>query len=360
MKKILLYGIAFALLYAIYLIVMSSTNGKRFVNPTLEEQFSPKISDVFKMRREGREKWRRSGDGASAAASAVMAEKAEGFWTRLKEKEVLQEGEVAVTFVGHATFLIRTSGLTILTDPVWSDRASPVRWAGPERVTKPGVELDSLPAVDVVLISHNHYDHLDRKTLKALEKRFSPLVLVPVGDKKRVQSFGVKNVQELDWWESVEVNESTTITFTPQQHGSGRGLFDRNKSLWGSFFIRQGERSLYFGGDGGYSTHFADIKERLGSPDIALLGIGSYKPEFFMKPIHTSPYEAVIAHKDLGAKQSIGMHFGTFQMSSEGFEEPVQDLKTAIEKEGLAEDEFIVMQEGETKFAFPRIITTFD
>ena len=342
MKKILLYGIAFALLYVFYQIVMSS--GKRFMNPTLEEQFSPKMSDVFKMRREEREKWEKGGTSAAAA--------------RLNERPA--EGEVAVTFVGHATFLIRTSGLTILTDPVWSDRASPVRWVGPERVTKPGVELDSLPAVDVVLISHNHYDHLDRKTLKALEKRFSPLVLVPVGDKKRVQSFGIKNVQELDWWESVEVNESTTITFTPQQHGSGRGLFDRNKSLWGSFFIRQGERSLYFGGDGGYSTHFADIKERLGSPDIALLGIGSYKPEFFMKPIHTSPYEAVIAHKDLGAKQSIGMHFGTFQMSSEGFEEPVQDLKTAIEKEGLAEDEFIVMQEGETKFAFPRIITTFD
>lgn len=314
------------------------------------------MSDVFKMRREGRERWGKSGDGASAATE--MAAKAEASWPRLKE--VLQEGEVAVTFVGHATFLIRTAELTILTDAVWSDRASPVRWMGPKRVREPGVELDSLPAVDVVLISHNHYDHLDKKTLKELEKRFSPLVLVPVGDKKRVQSFGVKNVQELDWWESVEVNESTTITFTPQQHGSGRGLFDRNKSLWGSFFIQQGERSIYFGGDGGYSTHFSDIKERLGSPDLAMLGIGSYKPEFFMKPIHTSPAEAVQAHKDLGAKRSIGMHFGTFQMSSEGFEEPMEDLKIAIEKEGLSEDEFVVMQEGEIKFAFPRIITTFD
>lgn len=211
------------------------------------------------------------------------------------------------------------------------------------------MELDNLPNIDLILLSHNHYDHLDKTTLKELNKRFAPLVLVPVGDKKLLESFGIENIRELDWWESVSMGAGTKITFTPQQHSSARGLFDRDKSLWGGFFIQHDERTLYFAGDGGYSTHFKEIQRRLGSPEIAIPGIAAYTPGFFMKAIHTSPAEAVIAHKDLGAKQSIGMHFGTFQLSSEAFGQPVEDLKKALKKEGVPEDQFITLQEGETK-----------
>lgn len=309
-------------------------NGKKFINPTLEKPFSPSMGDIFKMMREGRPKWQ-----SNIQNTAVP-----------RLKDTLNTGDFSITFINHATFLIQTANLNIITDPVFSKRASPVSWFGPKRVRKPGVELDSLPRIDLILLSHNHYDHLDKKTLKKLGERHNPKVLVPIGDKKLVESCGFKNVQEMDWWENVELNGNTIITFTPQQHSSARNLLDRDKSLWGSFYIQSHGRSIYFGGDGGYSTHFTDIKNKLGSPEIAILGIGAYVPDFFMRAIHTSPAEAVTAHLDLGATQSIGMHFGTFQLASEGFEQPLEDLKTAMQKNSLSDDAFIVLQEGETKF----------
>lgn len=309
-------------------------NGKKFINPTLETPFSPSIGDIYKMMKEGRPKWLSNIENTAIPHL----------------NETLNADDFSITFINHATFLIQTEGLNILTDPVWAECASPVSWFGPKRVRKPGVAMDDLPKIDVILISHNHYDHLDKKTLKELNQRFSPLVLVPIGDKELIESFGVKNVKELDWWENVKINPNTIITFTPQQHSSGRTLLDRDKSLWGSYYIQSHGRSIYFGGDGGYSTHFTDIKNKLGSPEIAILGIGAYLPNFFMKAIHTSPAEAVTAHLDLGATQSIGMHFGTFQLASERFEQPLEDLKTAKEKNNLSDDDFIVLQEGETKF----------
>ncbi len=261
----------------------------------------------------------------------------------------LGRDEIALTFVNHATFLIQLPHLNILTDPMWSDKVGPGNVAGPKRVRAPGVELEKLPDIDLVIISHNHYDHLDVRTLKKLNHMFSPKVLVPLGNKNKIISIGIEKVQELDWWESVNFGGGTHITFTPTQHSSRRGLFDRDRSLWGGYFIRDGKRSLYFDGDGAYSTHYAEIKKRLGSPDIALLGIGAYLPRWFMKPIHMDPREAVAAHKDLGAKLSIGMHHGTFQLSSEGFDQPPKDLKKALETAGVSQDRFITLQEGETK-----------
>lgn len=155
-----------------------------------------------------------------------------------------------------------------------------------------------------------------------------------------------------DWWEGVKISPSTHITFTPAQHSSARGLFDRDRSLWESYFIQHQDRSIYFGGDAGYSTHYAEINKRLSPPDVALLGIGAYAPRFFMKPLHTNPAEAVTAHKDLGAKLSIGMHFGTFQLASEGFEQPLSDLRDALTNERLPLSSFITLHEGETRF-FP-------
>lgn len=267
----------------------------------------------------------------------------------------IKKNEVAITFINHATFSIQLNGIYILTDPIWSDRASPISWVGPKRVRKPGVKFEELPKIDLILISHNHYDHLDIDTLKKLDKRFSPKVFVPIGDKDLINSIGIKNVLEFDWWDSSTVNSDTIVSFTPTQHGSARGLFDQNKSLWGSYYIKQGDRSIYFGGDAGYSTHYLEIYKRLGAPDIAILGIGAYRPRWFMKPIHMNPSEAIIAHKDLKAAVSIGMHFGTFQMSSESIDQPKADLVKYLEKEGVDKNRFITLNEGET-----RLFTSID
>lgn len=308
-------------------------DGRKFFNPTLAGQFSPGFSDVFGMMREGRAKWPAAVENEGVA--------------RLDEN--LEPDGMAITFVNHATFLIQFHGLNVLTDPVWSTRASPIGWIGPKRVRAPGIKLEELPDIDVIVISHNHYDHLDVETLKKLNERFSPKVIVPVGDKALIESIGIKNVQELDWWERVAINADTQLSFTPTQHSSARGLFDRDRSLWGSYFIQNRGRSVYFGGDAGYSAHYAEIRKRLGSPEIALLGIGSYAPRWFMKPIHMDPAEAVIAHKDLGANLSIGMHYGTFQLSAEPFDQPQAKLKEALEREGLPKESFITLHEGETR-----------
>lgn len=307
-------------------------DGKRFFNPTLEKQFSPGLADMVKMLRQGRPKWPKSMENS-------------GLFRKVDKPG---PGEVYVTFVNHASFLIQFYQLNILIDPVWSQRASPISWAGPKRVRKPGIILEELPKIDLILLTHNHYDHLDIRTLKKIYLKFSPSVCVALGDKALMESIGITNVLEMDWWDSEEINSETRITFTPSQHFSARGLFDRYRSLWGGYYIEYGSRSIYFGGDGGYSSHFTDIKGRLTSPEIAILGIGAYAPRFFMKPIHMNPAEAVKAHIDLGARQSIGMHFGTFQLASEAFDQPLADLKVAKEEAGIPEDGFIVIPEGET------------
>jgi len=308
-------------------------DGQRFHNPTLPKGFAPRISSAWRMIFEGRSRWPASVEnmGAPALTTERLA------------------GDIAVTFVNHATFLIQCGGLNILSDPIWSLRASPVEWFGPKRVRAPGVALDELPPIDVILISHNHYDHLDIGTLRRLSAKFSPIVLVAAGDRDLVRSAGFERVHEFDWWEDFEIRPGCKVTFAPTQHFSARGIRDRQKSLWGSYLIQDGDRLIYFGGDSGYSTHFSDIRRRLGSPDIALLGIGSYEPRWFMTPMHMNPAEAVQAHLDLGAGQSIGMHHGTFQMSSEAIDQPLLDLRAAIEAAGVGTESFITLQEGETR-----------
>ena len=266
---------------------------------------------------------------------------------RLSEKPA--PDEIAVTFVNHSTFLIQLDGLNILTDPIWSKRASPLRLIGPARVREPGVRFSDLPEIHFVLLSHNHYDHLDVETLKAISRRFDPVVLVAVGDKQLVESTGLKRVHEFDWWEEIQIHSGFKITFTPAQHFAARSLFDRQSSLWGGYMIQNAERRIYFGGDSGYSCHFSDIKRKLGAPDIAMLGIGAYEPRWFMKPMHMNPAEAVKAHIDIGARQSIGMHFGTFHMSAESIDQPLTELKAALLKAGIPESRFTTLHEGETR-----------
>lgn len=260
----------------------------------------------------------------------------------------IMKGEKSnITFINHATFLIQFNDLNVLTDPMYSERASPVSFAGPKRVRDAGLSFESLPKIDVVIISHNHYDHLDLETLKKLDEKFQPLILVPLGDEKLLQHEGIKNVKALDWWEEERIKD-IKFTFTPSQHWSARGLWDKNDCLWGSFMIDSGDQKIYFAGDTGYGKHFLDIKNRLGPPDIAMLPIGAYKPRWFMKFHHMDPNEAVLAHIDLSAKQSIAMHFGTFQMADEGIDDPVRDLNLALEKFKISSDEFLVLDEGET------------
>lgn len=257
--------------------------------------------------------------------------------------------------MNHATFLIQFPGINILVDPVWATHAGPLGWLGPARVREPGVIFDDLPRIDLVLISHNHYDHLDAATMKRLASRFSPKVLVPLGNKRLIRSFGIADVHEMDWWNDIQIIPSLSIILTPAQHFSARTPFDRQKSLWGGFMIRHRNHQIYFEGDSGYSPHFVDIRKRLGSPDISILGIGAYEPQWFMQPMHMNPAEAVQAHIDLGSRRSIAMHFGTFQLSAEAIDQPSIDLRDALRNRGIPEADFLVPLEGETRFfAFAR------
>lgn len=243
--------------------------------------------------------------------------------------------KLTITFVTHATFLIQIDGLNVLTDPVWSPRTSPFSFAGPKGVHAPGIDFEKLPKIDVVIISHNHYDHMDAKTITDLEKKFSPLFLVPLANAEKIKTFGAKNVKELDWWDALQVSNDVKITLAPAQHWSSRTPFDRMKALWGSYFIEAKKEKIYFAGDTGYGPHFSEIHKKLGAPTVALLPIGAYEPRWFMKDMHMNPEDAVLAHLDLASNFSIGMHFGSFQLTDEAIDTPVKDLEMALDKHKL-------------------------
>ena len=255
--------------------------------------------------------------------------------------------DVAVTFVGHATFLIQTASTNLLTDPVYAERASPVSFAGPRRVRAPGVRFDDLPAISLVLLSHNHYDHCDLGTLRAIDRRFRPRLVTPIGNGRLLRSAGIRQVEEIDWWQRAHTSP-LTITLTPAQHFSARGMLDRNRALWGGFLIEAAGRRIFFAADSGYGPHFREIAARLGPFDLALLPIGAYEPRWFMKDIHMNPGEAVQAHLDLGARHSIAMHFGTFQLTPEGIDEPVRELTKALRDRGVPPERFRTLGVGES------------
>lgn len=245
-----------------------------------------------------------------------------------------------VTIINHATVLVQMDNVNILTDPQYAKRASPINWAGPERVVNPGIKFDDLPPIDVVVISHNHYDHLNIDTLVRLNKKFSPLFIVGVNTKALLEKYDIKNVVELNWWQHYEKN-NVKIYFVPAQHWSARGLFDRNKMLWGGFYFT-GSKKIYFAGDTGYGNFFKLIKKELGPPDIALLPIGAYEPRWFMKDQHLNPEDAVKAFIALGAKKAIGIHFGTFKLTDEGINDPIKELNKALAKYKISRESFVV------------------
>jgi len=256
------------------------------------------------------------------------------------------------TFVNHATWLIQVDGVNILTDPIWSKNAGPTSWLGPKRVREPGIRFEDLPPIHAVLLSHNHYDHMDIATLQRLETRDHPLFIVGLGNKTFLEKFGLQHVQELDWWQSTSI-VATTIHFVPSHHWSRRGWDDTNKTLWGGYVIQGKMQTFYFSGDTGYGPHFKTIHAHFPSIDVAFLPIGAYEPRWFMKDSHVDPAEAVQAHLDLHAKRSFGMHFGTFQLSNEPIDQPAQDLATARQAAGLPLEAFTVPDFGQS-FLFPR------
>jgi N-acyl-phosphatidylethanolamine-hydrolysing phospholipase D len=268
----------------------------------------------------------------------------------------------AITWIGHSTMLVQMGGLHILTDPQFSERASPVQFAGPKRYQPPGIALKDLPRIDVVLLSHNHYDHLDSSSVKGLNDQpgGAPLFIVPLGVKKWFTAQGIANVQQLDWWDKTTVKTpagQVEVHFTPVQHWSARGPGDRHATLWGGYAVFASDFHMYFSGDTGYSQDFVDTQKYFaaqqtealgGSFDIALIAVGAYAPRWFMKDQHIDPTEAVQIHLDLKAKRSIGVHWGTFELTDESLDQPPKDLAIARSAKNLSREIFDVMAIGQT------------
>ncbi len=273
-------------------------------------------------------------------------------WPKIKNPFVREEAlpappvnGIQYTFVNHSTFLLQCQGINLLTDPIWSERCSPMPFAGPARQRPPGLRLESLPKIDLVLLTHNHYDHWDAPTLRQIIKKWNPQFVVPLGLAATLKAYGAQEVVELDWWQAATVC-GLTIKALPANHFSSRGLFDRDKTLWAGYSIGTKVHKIYFVGDTGYSDIFKKVGKEEGPFDLAFIPIGAYLPRWFMSPIHTSPEEAVKIHQDIFSRQSVAMHFGTFPLADDGPERAVAELQAALETEGIAASDFLVPEEG--------------
>ncbi len=313
---------------------------QKFENPDYMESQDKSFFDVLK--------WRLTSERANWPD-----------WIKTQYRKVISpkaSDQLKATFVNHATVLVHMNGSYILTDPIWSERPSPVSFAGPKRVRNPGIKFHELPKIDAVVISHNHYDHFDIPTLKKLIDVHNPYILVGLNSSKVFKRNGIntEKIVELDWEEEFKFmndkNEEITITFLPAQHWSMRGPFDRNQMLWGAYLLQSNNHKVYFAGDTGYSPHFSKLQEQYGPVDLALLPIGAYLPRWFMRIAHLNPDDAVQAHIDLNATNSMAIHFGTFQLSDEGMYEPHFDLKKALRERGISKENFVLPRFGETYF----------
>ncbi len=256
----------------------------------------------------------------------------------------LPEGTLSVTPVGHATFLIQMDGFNVLTDPIWSQRCSPVSWVGPKRHHEPGIRFEDLPPIDVVLISHNHYDHLDLPTLKRLAGKGVYRSIVPLGNGDLLRGAGMATVYELDWWQSIRLSPTIEITLVPAQHFSSRTLRDRNQTLWGGFVISGASGNVFFAGDTGYGPHFREIACRFAPIAVALLPIAPFRPQAsdgYRSIVHMGPAEAVQAHMDLQTPLSIAAHFQVFRLGLDGYSDAVDMLASSLQGRDLTSDAFI-------------------
>lgn len=313
-------------------------NGKTFYNRSLEGRLHQDLRDVFKwMATRDRTPWKRIDEAPGPAPEPRVS-----------------GGEVRVTLVGHATVLVQQDGVNFLTDPIWAQRCSPIQWAGPKRFRSPAIRFEDLPPIDVVLLSHDHYDHLCIPTMRRLRDHSNPLVVTGLGVGAILRKHGIPNVRELDWWQSTTVNIRRPgvdalpleITFTEAQHFSGRGPHDRDRTLWGGLFVDAPSGPLYYAGDTGYGPHFVDTYARLAAPRTALIPIGAYAPRWFMAPVHIDPSQAVMAHQELRAGTSVAVHYGTFALADDGQDQPVRELAEALDAAGVSRDAFRVLDHG--------------
>lgn len=300
-------------------------DGRRFFNPVPGWQSERSFLKWQVDRQQG--PWRRWTDAPPGA----------------RPVERVPSGAIRVTFIGHATLLLQIDGVNILTDPIWSMRCSPVAFAGPKRHRPPGIRFQDLPPIDIVLVSHNHYDHLDLSTLRRLARAYQPQVITPLGNGAIMKRAGISNITDLDWWETLSTR--VAITAVPARHFSARALSDRNACLWGGFVVSGRAGHAYFAGDTGWGEHFAEVGRRYQPLRLAMLPIGAYLPRWFMHPAHISPVEAIDAHFALRAKTSVAMHFGTFALGDDGEFEPVEDLMREVASRG--NPDFRVLGHGE-------------
>jgi L-ascorbate metabolism protein UlaG (beta-lactamase superfamily) len=315
--------------------VSDHCDGTRFFNPVGP---GPRgFSDLWKWQRE------RARGSATAWPESVPPA------PPVKLPASVAANEVAVTFIGHATFVLQFAGCTVLTDPVFASHAGPFNLFGPRRVCPPALRLGELPRIDFVVLSHNHYDHLDIAALRWLSRHRQPRFVVPLGLKAWLGARGVANVVELDWWDSTGTGAGLEITGTPAMHWSSRTPWDRCLTLWGGYWLRTPAGSLYFAGDTAWGSHFAAIQARLGSPAVSLLPIGAYEPRWFMESVHMNPAEAVNAHLALDSRHSVAMHFGTFCLTDEGIDAPARELARARADRNVPANAFTVPAIGGTQ-----------
>jgi len=347
---------AVPLLICLLVLVACSSPGNPYFDPARPHRAAEGFRNVYPHPPKGsfwQWKWTQWRDGKpDRPAEGYRFETARTDLVWLRENRRVP----SVTWVGHATVMVQMGGVNVLTDPQFSERASPVGFAGPKRVVPPVPDLGELPHIDIVVISHDHYDHLDLASVKALASQpgGSPRFFVGLGTKAWFNGHGITNVVEMDWGEQAEL-KGVSIHFAPVQHWSRRTLNDTNLRLWGAWVLRHPSFSFYFAGDAGYSKDFADAGERFGGFDLAAIPIGAYAPRWFMSLMHVDPGEAVKVHRDVRARASLGIHWGTFDnLTDENLYEPPKVLAAEASKAGLREDEFFVLKHGETRRFLPR------
>lgn len=309
-------------------------DGTRFFNP--DGPIGKGLMDVVQ--------WRLQADAAQWPEAVPLAALA-------RPAARIDGAELAATYVGHATVLVQTAGLNILTDPIWSERAFPVSWAGPRRVTPPGIAFEDLPPIDLVLVSHNHYDHMDLPTLLRLHRAHAPLFVVPLGNERLLLDEDPSmRVRALDWWQSAEAGPGVRVHAVPVYHWSRRTPFDRNKALWSGFAVETPAGNIYHAGDTGLwnGAYFEQTARRFGPFRLALLPVGAYEPRWFMKDQHVNPAEAVRIHRLLNARTSLGIHLRTFQLTDEAIDQPDLELAEALRAAGIAAERFPTLPAGGT------------
>jgi L-ascorbate metabolism protein UlaG (beta-lactamase superfamily) len=311
-------------------------DGTRFHNLNREVQGRKSLYDVLK--------WKLGGKELEEMEEAPMIAATPNL------PSTIDSNEVFVTFINHATALIQVEGLTILTDPVFSEYIGPISLFGFERSQKAGLLFKDIPKVDLVLISHNHYDHLDLPSIRQIVERDDPLFVVPLKNGALLKEVGAQKIVELDWWEGYRLNQRQKVILTPAQHWSARGLFDDCKSLWGGFVVISDRLKVFFAGDTGYASHFQEIYNRWGAMDVSLLPIGCYKPRWFMRDVHMDPDDALDAHVDLHSSFSIAIHFGTFKLADDEVNQPVTALNQALKNRGMPPSQFVAPLNGQTLF----------